>query len=45
MKQYAKADDGRWWLSEYQAENDSFSFASLDLEISLNDIYEEVEFS
>ena len=45
VKQYAKADDGRWWLSEYQAENDSFSFASLDLEISLNDIYEEVEFS
>ncbi|MEM7756728.1 MAG: Uma2 family endonuclease [Cyanobacteria bacterium P01_A01_bin.40] len=45
VKQYAKADDGRWWLSEYQGKNDSFTFASLDLEIGLDHIYEEIEFS
>ena len=45
VKQFAKADDGRWWLSEYQDKNDSFNFASLDFEINLSDIYEEIEFS
>ncbi len=45
VQQYAKAEDSRWWLSEYQAVDNSFTFASLDLEIGLNDIYEEIEFS
>ena len=45
VKQFAKADDGRWWLSEYQDEDDSLSFASLDDEIKLSDIYREIEFS
>ncbi|MEL6499911.1 MAG: Uma2 family endonuclease [Cyanobacteria bacterium J06623_1] len=45
VKQYAKADDGRWWLSEYKAQADSFAFASLDLEIGLESIYEEIDFS
>ena len=45
VKQFAKADDGRWWLSEYQNEDDSLSFASLDDEIKLSDIYREIEFS
>ncbi|MEO1466891.1 MAG: Uma2 family endonuclease, partial [Cyanobacteria bacterium J06633_1] len=45
VKQYAKADDGRWWLSEYKAQADSFAFASLDLEIGLESIYEEIDLS
>ncbi|MDJ0595379.1 MAG: Uma2 family endonuclease [Pleurocapsa sp. MO_226.B13] len=45
LKQFAKADDGRWWLSEYQNQNDILRFASLDLEIKLIDIYEEIEFN
>ncbi len=44
VKQYAKADDSRWWLSEYQAQDDSFPFVSLELEIGLNEIYEEIDF-
>ena len=45
VKQFAKADDGRWWLSEYQDKDNILSFASLDFEIKLSDIYEEIEFS
>ena len=45
VKQFAKADDGRWWLSEYQDKDDSLNFASLDCEIKLSDIYEEIELS
>ena len=45
VKQFAKADDGRWWLSEYQDKDNSLNFASLDFEIKLSDIYEEIEFS
>ncbi len=45
VKQFAKADDGRWWLSEYQDKDNILSFASLDFEINLSDIYEEIEFS
>lgn len=43
VKQFAKADDGRWWLSEYQDRSDSFSLATLDCKIQLSDIYEEIE--
>ena len=45
VKQFAKANDGRWWLSEYQDKDDSLSLASLDFEIKLSDIYEEIELS
>ena len=45
VKQFAKADDGRWWLSEYQDKDDSLSLASLDFETKLSDIYEEIELS
>ncbi|MEL6930165.1 MAG: Uma2 family endonuclease, partial [Cyanobacteria bacterium J06600_6] len=45
VQQYAKADDGRWWLNEYQAVEDNFTLVSLDLEIGLKDIYEEIVFS
>ena len=39
VKQFAKADDGRWWFSEYQDRDDSLSLVSLDFEIKLSDIY------
>ena len=45
VKHFAKADDSRWWLSEYKNENDILNFASLDCAIELNRIYEEIEFS
>lgn len=45
VKQFAKADDGRWWLSEYQDANDIVKFASLDFEIELTSIYEDIEFN
>ncbi len=45
VKQFAKADDSRWWLSEYKNKNDILNFASLDCAIELNSIYEEIEFS
>ena len=45
VKQFAKANDGRWWLSEYQDKDDSLSLASLDFEIKLSDIYEEIDLS
>ena len=44
VKQFAKAEDSRWWLSEYQNDNDILNFASLDCNIKLSDIYEEIEF-
>jgi len=44
VKQFAKADDGRWWLSEYQDISNILKFASLDCEIELSSIYEEIEF-
>lgn len=44
VKQFAKAEDGRWWLSEFQNEDDRFSLVSLGLEINLKDIYAEIEF-
>ena len=44
VQQYAKANDGRWWLNEYQALEDSFTLISLDLKIKLQDIYEEIVF-
>ena len=44
VKQFAKAEDGRWWLSEFQNEDDSLSLVSLGLEINLKDIYAEIEF-
>lgn len=43
VKQYAKADDGRWWLSEYTNKSDCFKLDSLNLEIKLIDIYEEID--
>lgn len=43
VKQYVKADDGRWWLSEYTNKGDRFKLESLNLEIKLIDIYEEIE--
>ena len=45
VKQFAKADDGRWWLNEYQNQSDSFSLVTLNCKIRLRDIYEEIEFN
>ena len=45
VKQFAKAYNDRRWLSEYQQENDILKFASLDFDIELTSIYEEIEFN
>lgn len=45
VQQYAKADDSRWWLNEYRTLEDSFALVSLDLEIELKAIYEEIVFN
>lgn len=45
VQQFAKAEDGRWWLSEYKSQQESLSLVSIDYEIKLSDIYEEIEFS
>ncbi len=44
VKQFAKADDDRWWFSEYQNQSDRFNLTSLDFAIDLKDIYEEIDF-
>lgn len=45
VKQFAKANDGRWWFNEYQNQSDSFSLVTLNCKIQLSDIYEEIEFN
>lgn len=45
VKQFAKADDGRWWLNEYQNQSDSFSLVTLNCKIQLSEIYEDIEFN
>lgn len=45
VQQYAKADDGRWWLNEDRTLKDCVALVSLDLEIELKAIYEEMVFN
>ena len=45
VEQFAKSDDGKWWLSEYRNQDDILNLTSIDCEIRLSDIYEEVAIS
>ncbi len=43
IMQYSKTSDKRWLLSEYEAEEAVLALSSLDVQISLKDIYEQVD--
>jgi Uma2 family endonuclease len=42
--QYAKTSEGKWLLTEYESEDAVIRLSSIDLEISLKDIYKRVNF-
>jgi Uma2 family endonuclease len=42
---YVKSDDGKWIFDEITEESASLSVTTVDLEITLTDIYEQVDFS
>ncbi|GGA49740.1 Uma2 family endonuclease [Okeania sp. KiyG1] len=44
VEQFSKTEDGKWWLSEYEGDGAILSFSSVEFQISLSDIYENVEF-
>ena len=44
VEQFTKAEDGKWWLSEYDGEEAILSLTSVDFHISLVELYENVEF-
>ncbi|MBP0022297.1 MAG: Uma2 family endonuclease [Cyanobacteria bacterium SBLK] len=44
IDQYAKQEDNRWLLTEYLSENDVLKLASVNFEISLQDLYKRVNF-
>lgn len=43
--QYLRQDSGQWLLSDYEAEGDVVTLASLELPLPLSDIYAGVDFS
>ncbi|NEP38488.1 MAG: Uma2 family endonuclease [Okeania sp. SIO2G4] len=44
VEQFSKTEDGKWWLSEYEGDGAILSLSSVEFQISLSDIYENVEF-
>ncbi|NEQ74582.1 MAG: Uma2 family endonuclease [Okeania sp. SIO2C9] len=44
VEQFSKTQDGKWWLSEYEGDGAILSLSSVEFQISLSDIYENVEF-
>ncbi|MEA5571579.1 Uma2 family endonuclease [Calothrix sp. UHCC 0171] len=44
VEQYSKTDNNKWIFSEYENENDRLSLTSVPFEISLADIYDNVDF-
>ena len=45
IEQFSKNEPGKWVLTEEQGENAILNLSTLDLQISLTDIYENVDFS
>lgn len=45
VMQYSKTNEGEWMFREYKSENDLVKLQHLDLEISLIDIYQDVNFN
>jgi Uma2 family endonuclease len=44
VEQYSKTDNNKWIFSEYENENETISLTSMTFEISLADIYDNVDF-
>ena len=44
VMQYAKTDEGKWVLTEYDTEDSVLVFSSIESEILLRDLYEGVDF-
>ncbi|NEO53196.1 MAG: Uma2 family endonuclease [Okeania sp. SIO3B5] len=44
VEQFSKTEDGKWLLSEYEGDESVLSLSSVEFQISLSDIYENVEF-
>ena len=44
VEQFVKTEEGKWLLSEYNGEEAVLSLSSVEFQISLADIYENVEF-
>ena len=44
VEHYAKADDQQWIFREYQALDDRISLSTIALEVSLADLYEDIQF-
>ena len=45
VMQYSKTNEGEWMFREYKSENDLVKLQHLDLEISLIDLYQDVNFN
>lgn len=44
VEQFSKTEDDKWLLSEYQGDESVLSLSSVEFQISLSEIYENVEF-
>ncbi|HLP87180.1 MAG TPA: Uma2 family endonuclease [Nostocaceae cyanobacterium] len=45
VMQYVKTDDGKWILTELEAESDILKLQTIDFEITLSELYEQVDFT
>ena len=45
VMQYVKTDDGKWIFTELQSESDILTLETIDFQISLSDLYEQVNFT
>lgn len=44
VQQFAKIEEGKWLLSEYESKDDTLVLSSVDFSIQLQDIYEGIQF-
>jgi Uma2 family endonuclease len=44
VEQFAGNSEGKWVLTEYELQNSALALDSIDLQFSLNEIYEGVDF-
>jgi Uma2 family endonuclease len=44
IEQFSKNNQGQWMLTEYETEEDTLSLESLNLQLNITDIYEQVKF-
>jgi Uma2 family endonuclease len=44
IEQFSKNNQGQWMLTEYETEEKTLSLESLNLQLNITDIYEQVKF-